>query len=390
VSSRRAARILNVADARGRARRALPRVLYDYVDGGAEDELAVAESVSAFRNLELLPRMGIGVGEPEIAATVLGTRLALPVLLAPCGFVELMHRDGARGAARAAAAAGTVSVLSRTALCPPEELAAGAPGPHWFQINASGGRERVAHLIERAAAAGFSGLMVTLDGPPLGNHERNRRHGIEPPVRVTPRLVARIGPQLAARPRWALAMAPAGLRAMRRRPSAVTNASEVLGDHHEWPRFAWSDIEWMRERWPGQLVLKGLLTGTDASAARDAGADAVVVSNHGGRQLDGVPAPIDALPEVVAAVGGSTAVLLDGGVRRATDVVKALSLGASAVMIGRPFVYGLAAAGQPGVERILEIFAGEIARTLRLIGCGGLAELDPSWLRDRRSVPSAL
>jgi L-lactate dehydrogenase (cytochrome) len=387
VSSRQTTRIASVADARRRARRSLPRVLYDYVEGGADDELTVAENEGAFRALQLRPRMGIDVGEPSLATTVLGSELALPILLAPCGFVEMMHRDGAVGVARAAAAAGTISALSKIALCPPEEVAARSDGARWFQVNAAGGRVEVEALMKRAAAAGFTGLIVTMDGPPPGNHERDRRHGMTPPVRIGPRLLTRIGSQLLARPRWSLSMAPAGLRALNRRASAVTNASQVLaaGDLYDWPRFTWSDVEWMRAQWPGHLIVKGLLTAADATAARDAGADAVVVSNHGGRQLDGVQAPITALPEIVAALDGSTEILLDGGVRRASDVVKALSLGARAVLIGRPFLYGLAAAGQPGVERVLEIFSAEISRTLKLIGCAGSAELDPSWLRRRPS-----
>jgi L-lactate dehydrogenase (cytochrome) len=385
MSSRQASRIASVADARRRARRSLPRVLYDYVEGGADDELTVAENEGAFRALELRPRAGVDVSEPNLATTVLGSELALPILLAPCGFVEMMHRDGAVGVARAAAAAGTISTLSKIALCPPEEVAVRSDGARWFQVNAAGGRDEVRSLMERAAAAGFAGLVVTMDGPPPGNHERDRRHDVVPPVRVGPRLLARIGSQLLARPRWSLSMAPAGLRTLRRRTSAVTSASQVLaaGDLHDWPRFTWSDVEWMRARWPSHLIVKGLLTATDAAAARDAGADAVVVSNHGGRQLDGVPAPITALPEIAAALDGSTEILLDGGVRRASDVVKALSLGARAVLIGRPFLYGLAAAGQPGVERVLEIFSAEISRTLKLIGCAGSAELDPSWLQRR-------
>lgn len=390
--SKRAARITSVADARRRARRSLPRALRDYVEGGADDELTVGTNERAFQALELLPRMGVEVGEPSLATTVLGLRLELPILLAPCGFIQIVHPDGAVGVARAAGAAGTVAVLSRSALCAPEEVASCSAGPHWFHVNAIGGLKEVRSLIDRAAKAGFAGLVVNLDGPPPGNLERNLHNGVAPPVRVTPRLLARLGAQLLSRPRWAVGMLPAGAHALGSRISAFQGASRTLrsGDLHDWPRFSWADVEWMRGLWPGHLVVKGVLTAADAGAARDAGADAVLISNHGGRQLDGVPAPISVLPEVVDAVGGSIEVLLDGGIRRGTDVVKALALGARAVLIGRPYVYGLATAGQPGVERILEVFGTEISRALKQMGCGGVGELGPSWLRPRPIASGAL
>jgi isopentenyl diphosphate isomerase/L-lactate dehydrogenase-like FMN-dependent dehydrogenase len=386
MPSRRAARIANLADARRRARRALPRPLFDYVDGGADDELTVAENERGFQDLELVPRMGVDVGEPSLATTVLGTRLAMPIMLAPCGFVEVVHPDGAVGVAAAAAAAGTVAVLCRIALCEPEEVAARSPGPHWLQVNGAGGRDGVAALVERAVAAGFTGLVLTLDGPPPGNHERDLRNRVRPPVRMTPPWLARNGAQLLVRPRWTAGVAPLAIGRLR----AGSAAAAVLrdGDLHRWSRFSWVDVEWLRERWPGQLLVKGVLRGEDARAAREAGADAVIVSNHGGRQLDGVPAPIGVLAEVVAAVDGSVEILLDGGVRRGTDVVKAIALGARAVMIGRPFVFGLAAAGRPGVERILELLEAETSRTLRLLGCPGVDALDPSLTRSRLPLPA--
>lgn len=388
MSSRRAAQIMSVEDARRRARRSLPAVLFDHIEGGADDELTMTENEHAFRELRLRPRMGIDAGEPSLATTVLGSHLALPVMLAPCGFIQAVHPDGAVGVARAAAVAGTIAVLSTMALCTPEEVALQSGGLRWLQINSMGGREQVRRLMDRAAAASFTGLVVTLDGPPHGNHERDLCNGLAPPVRVTSGLLARLGTQALARPRWTVNMIPAGTRALRSRVSTIEGASKVLttAELHAWPRFTWSDVEWIRDHWSGHVIVKGLLTAADAIAARDAGADAIVVSNHGGRRLDGVPATISALPEIVAAVGGSTEVFLDGGVRRATDVIKALSIGARAVLIGRPFLYGLATAGQPGVERILEIFKTEILRTLRLMGCRGLCELDSTWLQPQSSA----
>ncbi|KPI04865.1 (S)-2-hydroxy-acid oxidase [Actinobacteria bacterium OK074] len=385
----RAARIISVADAQRRARRVIPRLLTDYIEGGAEDELTLAENVRAFQELGIRPRMGVDF-EPDITTTVLGTRVELPVLLAPSGMIQLIHPDGGVGVARAAAAAGTISVLSRTAMCSPREVAAGAPGPHWFQITSAGGRDAVRRLMDTAAEAGFQGLVVTMDGPPPGNREGELRHGVAPPVRPSKRLAAHIAGQMLARPRWLASMAPS----LRRQLAALSGASSLVssGVLHGSARFTWADVEWMKREWAGHVLVKGVLTGSDALAARDSGADAIIVSNHGGRSLDGVPATIRALPEVVAAVGPTTEVFLDGGVRRATCVVKALSLGARAVFVGRPFVYGLAAAGEPGVARILDLFRSELVRTLRLMGCPGVADLNPGWLQlpPPREVPAAL
>jgi L-lactate dehydrogenase (cytochrome) len=385
VSSDRAAQIVNVRNAKQRARRSLPRVLYDYIEGGADDEFTVTENEHAFRTLKLRPRMGIDVGEPHLSTTVVGSRLALPVLLAPCAFVQMVHPDGAVGVARAASAAGTIAILSRMALCTPQEIARQSEGIRWFQVNSTGGRDELKRLLDIAAAADFTGLVVTLDAQPHGNHERDIRHGVSPPIRVTPQLVARLGSQILARPRWMLSMIPAGMEALHRRRSIISFKA-LTTDPPRWPRFTWSDIEWLREQWSGYVIVKGLLTADDAIAARDAGANAIIVSNHGGRQLDCVPAPISVLPEIVAAAGDSTEVMIDGGIRRGTDVIKALSLGARAVLIGRPFLYGLAAAGQPGVERILDIFKVEIARTLKLIGCPEVTELDATWLQPSSSA----
>jgi L-lactate dehydrogenase (cytochrome) len=382
MAQTRVTRIVNVADAQRRARRTLPRALFDYIEGGADDETTLAENERAFQEVALRPRMGVDVGEPGIATTVLGSPLALPVLLAPCGMVQLAHPDGAVGVARAASAAGTVAVLSKIALCSPEEVARRSPGPNWFQVNSAGGRDEVKHLMARAADAGFTGLVVTLDGPPPGNHERDVRHGMVPPVQVTPRFAARLATQIATRPRWLGAMTVAA----RRQTATIKDATRVLssGGLRTSARFTWSDIEWIRSEWPGSLLVKGVLTGADAVAGRDAGADAVIVSNHGGRALDGAPSTLSVLPEIVDAVGTSTEVLIDGGIRRAGCVVKALSLGARAVFIGRPWVYGLACAGQPGVERIIEIFRAELVRTLKLMGCPDVSELNPNWLQPMR------
>jgi isopentenyl diphosphate isomerase/L-lactate dehydrogenase-like FMN-dependent dehydrogenase len=381
-------RIVNVADARRRARRILPAALFDYIDGGSDDEHTMARNERAFRDLMIRPTMGRAVTAPTLTTSVLGHPIALPVLLAPCGMIQLVHPDGAVGVARAAANAGTIAVLSKIALCPPAEVAAHVSSPRWYQINAAGGPEAVRRLVATAADAGFQGLVVTLDGPPPGHHERDLRHGVVPPARFTPALMSRLIAQTLRRPHWATTMALAACR----QAATIRAASEVLasGSLQTSARFSWRDVEWLRQQWTGLLLVKGVLTGPDAATARDCGADAVIVSNHGGRALDGVPATLDVLTEVVAAAGSSTEVLLDGGVRRAGDVVKALCLGARAVLIGRPFVYGLAACGQPGVERILEVFRAELVRTLTLMGCPTLADLGPHWLQPARPAVERL
>jgi L-lactate dehydrogenase (cytochrome) len=390
--------LLNVADARRRARRVLPRVVFDYVDGGAEDEVTMLENIAAFRDLAFRPRMAVGAPEPEIAVRIFGTDLELPVILAPCGLVRLMHLEGAAGAARAAAAKGTISVLSTVAGSTPEEVAAACKGPMWFQLYAAGGRPQAEPLMERAASAGFEVLVVTVDTPVLGHRERDLRHGVDPPLRITSKGVVQLGSQVLRKPVWAWHMARDGIslfggapgsaggeKRAKGAPSGQTTPSAKTVAAVASP-FKWSDLEWMRGRWSGPLVVKGVLGAPDAERSVACGADGVIVSNHGGRQLEGAPAALRVLPEVVAAVGDDTEVLVDGGIRRGSDVVKAIALGAKAVLIGRPYMYGLAAGGQVGVERVLEILREEMTRTLTLMGSTGLAELDGSWLQPARGA----
>ncbi len=379
MSSNRAKRILTVADARAKAKRALPPVLFDYIEGGAEAERTLRDNERIFTDLRLRPRMGVDV-DPSVGTSVLGTQLSLPVMLAPMGMIQLFHPHGAIGAARAAAASGTVAILSRTAMCPPAEVAKHADGPLWYQITSLGGREGAGLSIRQAAQAGYTVLVVTLDGPPPGNRQAELRHRVMPPVQPSLGLFARLAAQGARRPGWTLGM----LATAKRQRQIVASTSQTLSSNqlHRAARFTWDDIAWLRSEWKGALVVKGILCGEDAVAAKKAGADAVIVSNHGGRALDGAPASLAVLPEVVAALGPSTEVLLDGGIRWAGDVAKALCLGARAVLIGRPFVYGLACAGQPGVERIIEIFRSELVRTMRLMGCPDLASLDARWIQD--------
>jgi L-lactate dehydrogenase (cytochrome) len=375
------ASFLNVADARLRARRTLPRVVFDYVDGGAEDELTMHANMAAFRDIAFRPRMAVGAGAPSLSIRLFGEMLRLPVILAPCGLTRLLHPDGPIGAAQAAAERGTISVLSTVAGTPLEEVASASSGPMWFQLYSAGGRSESESLIDRAAAAGYRGLVVTVDTPVLGHRERDVRHGVDPPLRITAGGVVHLGPQVLSRPVWAWRMLRDGVQMFNPSTQATLSGPSVLTVSNIASPFRWSDIEWIRGRWNGSLLVKGILGSEDAERAVDCGADGVIVSNHGGRQLEGAPATLRVLPEVVEAVGGDTEVFVDGGIRRGSDVVKAIALGASAVLVGRPYLYGLAAAGRRGVENVLDILRDEMSRTLALLGCSGVDSLDSSWLR---------
>jgi isopentenyl diphosphate isomerase/L-lactate dehydrogenase-like FMN-dependent dehydrogenase len=395
-------RIANVADARRVAKRTLPGVVFDYVDGAADDEITMHANVAAFDDVVFRPRMGTAAIDPDLATTVLGTPISMPLMLAPAGLVRIMHPDGAAGAARAAASRGTLSVLSTVAGSPIGEIAPVAPGTVWFQLYAGGGRPEADKLLAGAKAAGVDVLVVTIDTAALGNRERDRRHGVTPPLRIDAFNAVHLGPQVLARPGWTYRMARDGINTLRKSRAAVAAAADAgkesgaaysghAGDRVRQPRgfsmlkmaaspFTWADIEYLRTEWPGKLAVKGLLTGSDARIAADLGADAVIISNHGGRQLEGAPATFRVLPEVVDAVAGSVEVLLDSGVRRGTHVVKAVALGARAVLIGRPYLYGLAAGGQRGVEHVLDLLRVEIARTMTLLGCASVADLGPDWV----------
>ena len=382
-------RLFSVGEARRLARRRLPGVVFDYVDGAAGDEITVRANRDAFHELALRQATPRTTGRPSIATTVLGTPIDLPVLLGPCGLVSLVHPGGAVASARAAAARGTVSVLSTVAGTPLEAVAAAAPGPKWFQIYAPGGVDEASALAERARSAGYDGLMITVDTAVLGKRERDLAHGITMPPKASPRLAAHMLGQVLARPGWTVATVRDLLaqRSAGRGPGNGGSGTDVDAFQAglELPAmaaspFSWSDVAVLRDRWSGNFVVKGLMTGDEARRAVDAGADAVIVSNHGGRQLDGAPATMRMLPEVLDAVGSQVEVLVDSGVRRGTDIARALAVGARAVLIGRPYLYGLAVAGQGGVERILDVLATELRDTLTLLGLADVSELSPDVL----------
>jgi len=361
----------------------VPRALFDYIDGGAEDEVTMRENARAFEEVTFRPRMGVSTEDPRTSTTLLGTPLSMPVILAPCGLVRFMHPDGAPGVARAAAAQGTVSVLSTVAGTSLEDVAAASPGPNWFQLYAPGGAPQGEQLVERAQRAGYTGLVVTLDTPALGHRERDVRHGVAQPFRFTAGSASRLAAQFAVRPRWLAGTVRDVITSRRAHAAAAGKGQETptarLVAMGASP-FSWDDVSTIRRQWSGLLAVKGILCADDARRAVDSGVDIVIVSNHGGRQLDGAPATLRVLPRIVDALGDTAPVVLDSGVRRGSDVIKAVAAGAAAVMIGRAYLYGLAACGEPGVRRILEILRSEMVRTLGLMGCPSVSDLDRSWL----------
>jgi isopentenyl diphosphate isomerase/L-lactate dehydrogenase-like FMN-dependent dehydrogenase len=381
-------RVVGPSEARRAARRRLPRAVFDYIDGGADDEFTAAENRRAFEDLAFAPRVLARVAERRLDVEVLGQRLALPVLTAPTGLSRVAGRGGEVAAARGAAAAGTISILSGATSLPIEQVAASVDRPQWFQLYLYRDRQTSLDRIALAKRLGFRVLVVTVDAPVSGNRERDVRNGLSVPVRVRPRMAL----EAMLRPRWlADYLAGPPLISHHDRDAASVSPGRGLGGQRLTSfvqglfnsDIGWDDVQWIREAWGGPLVIKGVMCGEDAALAVAAGCEGVVVSNHGGRQLDGVPATIDMLPEVVDAVGGRAQVLLDGGVRRGSDVVKALALGAKACLIGRPWLYGLAIGGEAGVTRVLRTFAAEIDRTLALVGVSDCASLDSSVLRRR-------
>jgi L-lactate dehydrogenase (cytochrome) len=383
-------RVVNIADLRRLAKRRLPRLVFDYIDGGAEDETTLRDNVRAFRELRFRPRQCIAIPECDLKTTVLGTTFALPFLLAPVGFTRMFYPRGEAVAARAATAAGTGYILSTFSGTTLEEVRAAAAGPLWYQLYVPGGRGVAEAAIARARAAGYSVLVVTIDTPVSGMRERDYRNGVRPLLASDWRGSLPHVWQFVTHPRWLIDYLADGaprvfpnvdlpdVGPMPCRDVGALLASTVI---------TWNDFRWMREAWSGPIVVKGVHTGDDARRAIDAGADALVVSNHGGRQLDGVPGSLRALPEVVAAANGRVDVLVDGGIRRGSDVVKALCLGARAVLVGRAYAWGLGAAGEAGVARAIEILQADIDRTLRLLGCPSVGMLGKDYLEASESFP---
>jgi isopentenyl diphosphate isomerase/L-lactate dehydrogenase-like FMN-dependent dehydrogenase len=374
--------VVNIADLRRIAKRRLPRAVFDYIDGGADAEITLRENVRAFEDITLRPRCAVATSACELKTTVLGLKLALPFMLAPVGSSRMFYPRGEEVASKAAGAAGTAYILSTLSGCRMEDVRAASSGPCLYQLYLVGGRDVALAAIARAKAAGYHALVVTIDTPTSGLRERDVRNGTKELISLKPGAMLPFISQFLARPRWLLGnMRDGGVMVfpnvmLKDGPMPYTDITGML----EASMTAWKDISWIREAWKGPIVIKGVHTGEDARRAVDEGADAIVVSNHGGRQLDGVSATIRALPEIVAAVGGRTEVLLDSGIRSGGDIAKALCLGARAVLVGRAYAYGLAAGGGPGVTRAIEILRTGLVRTMKLLGCASTADLDPSFV----------
>ena len=379
---------LTVGDWRDRARRRVPEMVWAYIENGAGEEKTLAANEAAFARYALRQRVLTGVGPIDLTTTVAGTTLDLPVLFAPTGLLGAAHWHGDVGAARAAEQHGTRLVLSSASTYSIEEVAAATAQAHWFQLYPWGDRELVGSLIDRASNAGYAALVVTVDVPVYGNRLREQRHGMALPPTLTPGRVL----SAALRPRWSYGylrhrrtslrnLVPDDSRAGAVKSVAVQSAN-LNAD------IDWADLAWIRERWTGPLLVKGVLDPDDAERCVDVGADGVVVSNHGGRQLDRAPAAIDALPGVAERIGTRADVLVDGGIRSGADVIVALALGARAVLIGRPLVYGMAGGGTRGASDVLRILTEDLRRDLTLMGVAASAKLDRSVLVARHLPPA--
>jgi len=376
-------RVVCIEDFRPIARARVPKSVFDYLDGGAEGEVTLRENCRVFNDVTFRPRHAVAVAQCDLHTRVLGFDLAVPFLLAPVGYSRLMHPGGEVAAARAAGRAGTGYILSTISGHKLEDVKAGSAGPVFYQLYLMGGRGAAEASIERARVAGFSGLVVTIDTPVAGIRERDYRNGMKELISGGPLEKIPYLPQMLSRPGWLISfLLDGGVPTLPnvvvpgKGPMPLVDINAALAESTA----TWADFRWIREIWRGPIVVKGVLTGDDARHAMDEGAAAISVSNHGGRQLDGVPASLRALPEVVEAVKGRIEVLMDGGIRRGGDIVKAICMGARAVLCGRAYAYGLAAAGEAGVDRAIEILRTDLERTLRLLGCGSVAELDRSYV----------
>jgi isopentenyl diphosphate isomerase/L-lactate dehydrogenase-like FMN-dependent dehydrogenase len=380
--------VVCIEDFRPIARQRIPQSVFDYLDGGAEGEVTLRENCRVFNDVTFRPRHAVAVANCNLCTRVLGFDLALPFLLAPVGYSRLMHPGGEVAAARAAGKAGTAYILSTISGHKLENVKAGSTGPVFYQLYLMGGRGAAEGAIERARVAGFSALVVTIDTPVSGIRERDYRNGMKELISGGPLDKIPFLPQVLSRPGWLVSyLRDGGLPGLPnvivpgKGPMPLVDINAALAES----AVTWADLRWIRELWKGPIVVKGVLTADDALHAIDEGAAAISVSNHGGRQLDGVPASLRALPEVVAAVKGRIEVWMDGGIRRGTDIAKALCLGANAVLCGRAYAYGLAAGGEAGVDRAIEILRTDLDRTLRLLGCPSVTELDRSYVNVPKS-----
>ncbi|WP_436642813.1 alpha-hydroxy acid oxidase [Microbaculum sp. FT89] len=368
--------VVEIADLERLARRRVPKMFFDYADSGAWTESTYRANSEDFGKIKLRQRVAVDMTNRSLETTMIGQKVAMPVALAPVGLTGMQHADGEILAAKAAAEFGIPFTLSTMSICSLEAVAEATKKPFWFQLYVMRDRDFINALIERAKAAGCSALVLTLDLQILGQRHKDLRNGLSAPPKFTPKHIW----QMATRPGWCLNM----LGTKNRTFGNIVGHAKGVGDLSSlsaWtneqfdPRLSWSDIDWIKERWGGPLILKGILDAEDAKMAAKTGADAIIVSNHGGRQLDGAPSSIAALPEIVEAVGDKIEVHLDGGIRSGQDVLKALCLGAKGTYIGRAFIFGLGAMGQAGVKQALDIIAKELDTTMALCGERTVSEL---------------
>ena len=374
---------VSVADYRRAARRHVPRFVWAYIDEGADDLETMRDNERAFDRWSFKPRALTGAGEADLCTTVAGVKLAMPLLLAPTGFAGLTRWRGDIDSSLAAEACGTRAILSTASSWSLEEVAEACAAPPFFQLYPREG-DTAARLMARAWAAGYRALYVTVDVPVIGNRRMEQKRGMGLPPVLTPRRAL----DLLRHPLWSfnvLRHRRIGGRTLATNETMASALEAVAEQQREMAqaRLSWDDVAWMRDQWKGYFSIKGLTEPEDAERAVGIGSDGVVVSNHGGRQLDFTAGSLDALPDIVSAVGGRAEILLDGGVRRGGDVVKAVALGARAVLVGRPYLYGLAVNGRKGVEAVLGILRREMEGTLRLMGAESVAQLDPGWLKPR-------
>ena len=374
--------IVSIEDFRRAARRRLPPQVFDYIDGGAEAEVTLRENVRAFEDISFHPRSAVDTPSPDLGTTILGTPISLPIILAPVGSSRMFWPRGEAVAAKVAGDVGTIYCLSTLSGMRLEEVKAATKGTAWYQLYLCGGRDIAAKTVQSAQDAGYSALILTIDTAVSGMRERDSRNGSK--EMLTRRLTSMLPyiPQFISRPSWLAGfLGDGGLMKfpnvmLPEGPMLYADVAVALAQS----TVTWDDLKWIRRIWDRKIVIKGVQIADDARRAVDEGVDAIVVSNHGGRQLDSVWPTIRVLPQVVKAVGDRTEVLMDGGIRRGSDVVKALCLGAKGVLIGRAYAYALAAAGGPGVSTALEILRTDIYRTMKLLGCPSIKQLDGSYI----------
>lgn len=357
-------------------------MIFDYIDGGADDEVTLHRNQNSFSKFQLMPRVLRDVGDIDLSTTVLGQKIDLPIIIAPTGQTRMFHHTGETAVARAAAKAGTIYSLSSVSSTSIEDTAKASDGPKWFQIYVWRDREVTREFMARCRESGYHALCLTVDLPVHGNRERDLRNNLTFPASLTPKTVA----DVLCHPRWLYHY----LTEPKIEIANVTGSSH--GDVSDEgglldyitrqfdPTVNWDDVAWMIEQWDGPFLIKGIVNPEDAKLAVELGVDGIVISNHGGRQLDFTPPTIEVLAEIAQAVDGRAEIILDSGLRRGTDVIKALALGATAVMIGRPYLYALAAGGEAGVDRMFELLRSEINRDMALLGCTKISDLTPDFI----------